>query len=548
MPTGPGEKLGEAYVQIGTKLDALSSGLARAESMVKSTMSRIGGLFIKIGAGIGAGFGLGILLKTADDLSKSYNYAGLVFGDFSKVVISESERISSKFGASRRELVQGASEIGEVFRRIGATPSQAARLTTELVPMAAAIARVRDIDLSEALKAIEYGLEGSTRCLRRLGITLREDQVEFEAFRLGLVKIGGTFSESDLAIARASLLMRMMGNTTKVLENSQLPLSSKFAAAWAKVRHAIEDTGTAFLPIAHRIIDYVNLLAGRISDWVASHRSDMDYFVSSTLSAFDQVTGGMTIIYDTISKIGNQFGWLGDIARDVFETIGAIWRNWSLIAERTGIMVMGGIINIGETFSWLQSTISAFLDWFATSWRSVFTDSFNAVITALTNLGENFRDFGRAAYDWIASGFSKPFEFKMTPVMKGFAATTPGFKAPELKLSSIQDQLAEVDAKMLKVEEKRLDELKKEKPKVPEEKKVEEGKKALEYPPPFRKPTTAEFVGVSEFWKKIQTGALSGQPNYQQQIAAWTKRTAEATEALLTKDNAGQVANAAGPF
>lgn len=548
----PGEKLAEAYVQIGTKLDALSAGLAKAESMVKSTMSRIGAMV----AGIGAGVGIGGMIKIADDLSKSYNYAGLVFGDFAKIVIGESDRVSSKFGASRRELVQGATEIGEVFRRAGAAPSLAARLTSQLIPMATAIARVRDINMPEALKAIEYGLEGSTRGLRRMGLTIRDEQVEMEAFRLGMVKLGGSFSESDLTIARASLLMRMMSETTKVLENSNISLSSKTSAAWAKIRHAFEDVGTAFLPLAHRIIDNVNGIAERISAWVARHKSDLDYFVSSTQWAFDQIRDGLSNLYNDFVKYlsgkGLDFSSLQSALVTVSVTVRGFFEDFGTYAKIAELKFVEMAYHLQDTFNWLKGVVSSFTDWFAEKWES-------GVLGALRATGQFFYQWykdaqkGAAALgDIVGSALAggKPLP---AGAASGAAPVATALAPAELKFRDLGDRISELNKQLAENSKKRAEEIEERKkpfvgpPKPEEVKAVEERKKALSYPPALRKPNSAEFVGLADFWKKIQVGVLSTQPNYQQQIAAWTQRTAVAAEKLAEQGNQKQVAVAEGP-
>lgn len=543
---GSAGQAGSAFVSIGAKLDDLSSALSKAEGMVKSWASRAAAVV----TGAFGGISVGKIVGWADDLAKSVKYAGLVFGESANGISAESERMSARFGVSRRNMVQGMTEIGEVFRRIGAGPEVAARMSAELAKSAVAVGKLRDVDAATALQALEYGLEGSTRGLRQLGINLREEQIEIEASRLGFVKFGDSFSETDLTIARASLIMRSLGGVSRALAGEQPSLSTKIASSWASIKHAFEDVGTAILPVANRIVDNVAFVANSISAWVTQHKSDMDAFVGAAVAAFDAFSASAASLWSrvsaTLNGIGVNFTWLSSVARDAFDAISIVWRNWGLIAERTGILVMGGIVNIGETFSWLQSTISVFLDWFGTNWKSIFFDAFETVKTALANLGKNFMDFGKSAYDWVASGFSKPFEFKVTGMMEGKApAATPAFQAPELKLSNVRDQLAEVDDKLLAAEGKHVDALAKanlEGPGAPPKGEVAGRRSALEYPPPVRRPGQAEFMGLADFAKKIQTTALSQQIDYSRQTAAFTARSAVALEQLVK-----QGAHAAGP-
>lgn len=541
MADTPGSKLGEAYVQIGAKLDTLQAGLARAEAMVRGTMTRIATLM-----GFGGGLlGFGKVIQGADQLDRAMRYAGMVFGESSSIIINQSEEMSSKLGTLRTESIRGAAEIGEVFRRAGASSDMAARLSTRLTEAAAATGMIRDVDLPDALKAIEYGLEGSNRGLRRLGVNIHEIQIEMEAMRMGAVKIGGVFQEQDLVAARASLIMRALSGSVRNLDMANLSFGTRVKIVWASFRHVIEDLGKGIAPISNTVVNAFVRMATGISDLVSRNLPAIQNFSEYVVWGFNQVVEAATDLWTRIAAnfkgIGVNFNWLKGVAQDTFETIGVLWRNWSLIGERTGIMVMGGIKNIGETFTWLQATISAFLTWFSTNWKSILFDAFDAVTTALVNLGQNFRDFGKSAYDWIASGFSKPFDFKFTAIGAGGAARqTPAFNAPILKLSDVNEQLKEIDEKMLAVEQKRIDQLNA--PGGP----GKPGPKAAEFPPPLRRPAAAEFLSLTDYAKKLQIGALSTGIDYQKQIANWTQRTAEGIEKLLDKPQQN-VATAVGP-
>lgn len=544
-----------SIVTLTSKIGSMVSALTSKSINIAQSFGLAG-----LAAGAGGLAGLGAAVKSADDLAKSYNYAGLVFGNFSRIVVEESNRISSKFGASRRELVQGASEIGEVFRRAGASAPLAARLTSEMLPMVSAIARVRDINLPEALKAIEYGLEGSTRGLRRLGITVRDEQVEMEAFRLGLVKLGGSFSESDLTIARASLMMRMMGETTKVLEGSNLSLSAKVSAAWAKIQHAFEDVGIAFLPIAHRLIDNVNSLSDRISAWVSNHKADMDYFVSSTQWAIDQVRDGLIVLYNTLSESlggkGIDFSSFQSALVSISVTVRGFFEDFGIYARIAGLKFVELGMNIKDVFDWLKTIVKDYTDTFNSYWEVGVTGAITKSIGFLHQWYKDAQKGAAALGDIVGSALTGG---KAAPGLAGAAgaggaAATAANTPLELSLRGLGKEIDELYKRIVDNNRIREDEIAERKkpfvgPPAPEEKAAapEKERKALKYPPQFRAPVQAEFVGIADFWKKVQIGALSGQPNYQQKIEQWTQRTAIAAEKLAAQGDKGNVAVAAGP-
>jgi TP901 family phage tail tape measure protein len=244
------------------------------------------------------------------------------------------------------------------------------------------------------------------------------------------------------------------------------------------------EMGEALLPVIKRLVDFMAQAGLGIRAWADDNKAGLQAFAD---------------------------GFLG-----ILETITVAVRNWDLVFERTSVMISGWITNIGEVFTWLGSVIGAFLDWFGSNWRTIFQDAFNAVLTALGNLGDNFQQFGKAAYDWIASGFQKPFEMKMKPLMEGFEATTQAPELPALKLSNVDDQLAAVDEKMYRAEQERLDtaaEMKKEdatkaaaeaaRPKA-EAPRPEHGEEAFDR----REKNVGKSQSIDEFFKQISSAAL----------------------------------------
>ena len=193
-------------------------------------------------------------------------------------------------------------------------------------------------------------------------------------------------------------------------------------------------------------------------------------------------------------------------------TISVVYRNWGLIAERTGVMVMGWITNAGETFSWLGDVIGTFLDWFGSNWKNIFVDAFNIVGTLLGNLAKNFADLGASFVKWIQDPFHNNFEFKMTSLVDGMKPLqTEALELPKLMLTDFGDQLAAVDDKMVQAEQDRLDAINKSKEKAegggkkPGEAKPGEKKEKQEMPKDFQKPKGVETYGIADFGKHLQT-------------------------------------------
>lgn len=528
------------------------TGYSRAGAAAAEMLDRINGYISSLKralAGVFAGVSIGSMVKWADDLQKSYTYAGFVFGQFSGIVIRESSKISKAMGFSRREMVQGTTEIGEALRRANRTPQEAAGIATGLARAAVAAGRPRGVEAAEAMQAVEYALMGSARGMRQLGVHMEDVQVQMEAMRMGLPRLYGEFSESDLVLARASLMFRLLSGSIKAAEETAPPLSTKIAAAWAKLKSAFEDVGTALLPIAHRFADAFNSMAGVVADWVSRHKADMDYFVSVTLWAFDQVR-------DAVIDLGQKFAtFLGkqgidtSSIRAAFDTLIArvkyFFEDFDVYTRIASLKIQEWAMQVQDVFNWLKTIVKDF----TSNFQRYFEESvIGSIYKAIGALREFWKDAvkGAEAVGTIVgtklAGGELPPDFwhpKAAP-----AAVPPPMETPlTLSVRNLDKEIAGLNdllagrAKARGVAGPGGEFVG---PPVPEEVRkknleaAERAKRAQEYPPMLRRAGGAEFMGLVEFAKKIQLGAFGG-TDYLRQISGNSLRSAIAAEKLVGK-------------
>ncbi|MFO0957489.1 MAG: hypothetical protein U0800_08480 [Isosphaeraceae bacterium] len=197
-------------------------------------------------------------------------------------------------------------------------------------------------------------------------------------------------------------------------------------------------------------------------------------------------------------------GILGTIG-SVVDAASMLVRNWDIAWQMIQETGWTRLQNVGEAFSWLGKAATTVAQYVADNWRTLMFDAFEGITTALANLGQNIRDFGSAVYKWLSSGFKGPFDFKVTGLFEGKAAmTSPALNLPEMKLTELSEKLAPLAAALAG---------------------REQGRKADTFEAPGKKKgeaarSPAEFMGLVDFAKKAQIGALGADP---------AKKTAENT-------------------
>jgi hypothetical protein len=138
----------------------------------------------------GAGFiyGAKSAITAASDLSEQIAKTNVVFGRNGQEVIRWSRTMATGFGLSERSALTYAGSFGALLRPLGVRQAPAARLSKNLVERAADIASFYNTSEDDALQALQSGLVGQVRPLRRFGVQLSEDRVKAFAFTHGIAK------------------------------------------------------------------------------------------------------------------------------------------------------------------------------------------------------------------------------------------------------------------------------------------------------------------------------------------------------------------------
>lgn len=182
----------------------LSADTAPAEKGIDSFSGKVSKGFGKaLLPAVGVLGGLGIAaLKTTDaakDLGESQNAVNVVFGKGSKIVSDFAKVADKQAGLSMRQLNELVTPLGAAFQNAGFSQEQAAKSSVMLAKRAADMASVFNVDVSQALEAIQAGLRGEADPLERFGVGMSAAAVQAKAMSMGLVKAEKDTSKIALA-------------------------------------------------------------------------------------------------------------------------------------------------------------------------------------------------------------------------------------------------------------------------------------------------------------------------------------------------------------
>lgn len=479
------EKIAEGYVQINARLAPLEKSLDRLKGKLQSLTSMkfnlpTGGLLQALGLGAGAFAASKAIRSTvmgAADLAETMSKVGVVFGDQASVVTSAADQMAKAFGVPKREFLDAASQFGLIATGSGLAEKEAAAMSATLAKLAADASSFYNVPVDVALEKIRAGLTGESEPLKAFGVLMDETAVKAQAVAMGLAREGQELNNQAKFLARNAIITRGLASAQGDLERTSGGAANQARMFWGQLQTLGDTIGTALMPAFTSLLNLLNEVA------------------SNMVTAAEQSSGAWTSFVSGL--------------KSAIEAAGVIYRNWGDIVENTKARIAESMMSIVERVVWVGKVITTTFQWSMDNAATIFLDAIEAIKTALSNLGSNFMNFGKSVYDWIASGFSKEFEFKVTPVLEGFKAKTTPLQLPEMnnQLSSFARDLKKAsEESMQKREDERADEQSsKKKGGLPG------ANGRLLNPTPGEsagKGLKSEFVGLADFAKKIQSGSL----------------------------------------
>jgi hypothetical protein len=166
------------------------SKVGKAADTTSGKFRKFSAAAVPAAAAVGAGLvTLGVhSVRVASDTAESFSKVGVVFGKTAGQVQKFAETTASSLGISKRAALEAAGTLGNLLVAMKLPQPQAAKLSVNMVKLAADMASFNNASPEEALEALRSGLVGETEPLKRFGVNLSVARIEAEALATGLVK------------------------------------------------------------------------------------------------------------------------------------------------------------------------------------------------------------------------------------------------------------------------------------------------------------------------------------------------------------------------
>jgi len=313
----------------------VKQGIRDAEGSIKGFARRTAGLFRKLLGPVGllaGGAGIGFLTKqlfeagsTALETESKFR---TVFGESQGIVSSFNENFAQLAGISRTNLQEVTATTGAIVQGLGFAQEASAQFSTEVVQLAGDLGSFNNLPTAQVARAIQSALTGEREQLKRLGIVLRQTDVDQRALTLSGKEATSALTDQERATATLQLITERAGTAVGDLartQNSAANVMRRIIAAAQDLWQVLGEVFTTALSGSDEFKGFDQV----IRDFTASIRENFGTWVKWTRVVFQAIgTVGrlvavgfrgikntIEIVIDAIQQ--NWFNWVAGIQKDL---------------------------------------------------------------------------------------------------------------------------------------------------------------------------------------------------------------------------------------
>jgi hypothetical protein len=536
--------LARAVIDITAPMAAFNASMAHVgRTMQQMRTSMAVPIGLAVGAGVGGiALGLSRAIAASTDFAEASSKARQVLGPDFAAVGAMADDMAARFGIVRSVALDAAANFAQMGQGMGMAGGEAAQFSMHFAKLAQDLQSFNNIPTYEqALIKLQGALAGETESLGRLGVNVREANVLEYARARGIARTSEELTEQQKVMIRANIITASLSKVSGDMERTQGDLANRTRRFSGTLTNAFESLGTAMMPALKAIMGALNESATAFAGWVEANKAAIGSFALAAVEMGGGFLATMGSVISGLNQAGVAFAqWVADsamfraavaginaayagmraVGTETMTALGVIWRNWAQIVAEAFIRAKQAIFNLMDAFEWLGRSMASLARWIADNWAAIIIDSIKAIGVSVMNLVKNLTNLG-SAIGTFAGDPTRGFEFKWTPLLDGFKATMK--ELPKIARPVFTDMQGEIDALRNQVAGNEAEAA------VaaaggPQARKaaanaVRAARAGFDVPAGKGSPGKAEFVGLAEFAKKIQTGAMGKDKVGDQQLS-----------------------------
>lgn len=403
MPDIPIE---EKTIGVQEKLDALSGSMTNFGNKMSLAVTAP---LVALG---------GKMVSSASDMEENLNKVDVAFGKSADKVKAWADTATESFGLSKNQALEATSLFGDMATSMGLPQDAAANMSTSLAGLAGDLASFKNIDIEQAMTALNGVFTGETESLKTLGIVMTETNLKQFAEDAGLVY--NEMSQAEKVQLRYAYVMETTKNAQGDYARTADGTANSMRTLQASFDNLIALLGESLLPAITPIIQFITDLLKKFSE-LDPGTQKMIVIIGAVLAALGpvmSVVGGIISVVSTLIPIITAVvSALNPVTLAIGAVIAAIVlliKNWDTVKETMQKFdeFLQEIFakNFTEVFGpVLGEALNAFFQNVENIWNSI-KQIFNGIVTFISGVFAG--DWGKAweGIKEIFAGVFKAFE------------------------------------------------------------------------------------------------------------------------------------------
>ena len=332
-----GKSDGTVYIDTQIDTKGVDSGVKSIQGKLNSAgtaMTKFGG---KMSLAVTAPLTVlgGKMVSAASDMEENINKVDVAFGKSSENVKAWAETATESFGLSKNQALEAASLFGDMGTSMGLTQEEASSMSTSLAGLAGDLASFKNIDIDQAMTALNGVFTGETESLKTLGVVMTETNLKQFADDAGLVY--EQMSQAEKVQLRYAYVMEMTKNAQGDYARTSEGTANSMRTLQASFENLISELGQNLLPIITPIIQSITKILkkfGEMDPWAQKLVIGIGIVVAAIgplITGIGGIITTVTTLIPIISMVGAAFLPVLGIIAGVIAAIILLIANWDAI-------------------------------------------------------------------------------------------------------------------------------------------------------------------------------------------------------------------------
>ena len=242
---------GAAFKKTGNAARGLASRMLSLKNVFKVVIGAV--IIRQIAAVTKAIFDLGASVEETESKFRT------VFGTSSGGVQKFLDEFATSAGLSNRAAQDLVATTAAMIQGMGSTQVASAAMAEQVLRLAADLASFNDLPTAETLNAVQSALAGEREQLKRLGIVIREVDVQQRALTLSGKESAKALTQQEKVLATIELLYEKAGVAVGDLSRTHDSAANTARRLGARIENLKEKFSTGLMPV-------MSVLLGTVAD------------------------------------------------------------------------------------------------------------------------------------------------------------------------------------------------------------------------------------------------------------------------------------------